>query len=760
MKQIKRPFNFFVFYWTLGLIGGTLYVKAIQGWPLFCTLIGGVLIGTAYYGGQKQLRLFLISFLIGMMMLILHPTTRNVGQLEENSRITLKGTVQEIQSTDYGQNLVLKHITMGAAETSLYGKLQVSLSQDVYVGEKLQITGKVAAFPSPMNPSDFNYGQYLKGKNIVGVIKGQQGVRLGGHPNLVVCIRDYLSGALENIFKGNDEGIIQAALLGDDSQLVDETQALYSATGIGHILCVSGFHVALIVSFLLSFVAYIGLPYRGRYIFVISGIWFYALLTGMENSTVRASIMATVIMVARIIWEEEDFWISMALSILIILIWRPYSLFSMGFQLSFAAVGAIGISQCYLQKWGKEIKGLRKKLLQTVLPWLMITFITSPIIAFHYYEIPFLSSVLNLLVLPIFSLLIILGWLVLGAYLMGLNIIWPLVKGITILLQGIKFLCHIATVIPLGTICTGKPTVIMLMVYYGALVLMGLKLYGIKLSKKIYGFSTISLGIGLSIIGFGPKLLQITYLYVGQGDGTVITTPHQQVVVIDGGPFGKGKVMTRYIKYKGKREVAALMVSHSDSDHIGGIIEMIESNLKIQRVLISKADASENLDALIAACHQKNIPILELGATEGFKLDGVDFSILAPKAVQSDLNNNSLVCLATYKNFKALFTGDKEKESETSIYNGIGPISILKVSHHGSRTGTEEKLLLKLQPQYAMISCGINNRYNHPHEEVLTALATCEVPYKRTDLQGAIWVNSDGEKMALYTQIQSEREEE
>ncbi len=761
MKKSRRPLVFFIFAWTLGVIGGTLYEKNIQGSLLFCIFIVIGLVGCYGYLGKKQLQLFLSAFLIGVIMLLMHPTTRYVGKLETGKRVCLKGTVAEIQTTDYGKNLTLSHVTLEAAP-HFKGKiqLQVDLSQKAFAGERLQVTGEVVAFPTSMNPSDFDYGQYLKGKNIVAVIKAKSCESLGGKPYLLARLRDNLTEKLDNIFEGKDEGIMQAALLGDDEVLEADTQNLYSAAGIGHILSVSGFHMGLIVSFLLGCSAYVGLPYVKRYIFIIGGIWSYAILTGFAVSTVRAAIMSTIVMLARILWEEEDFCVSIGLSAFLILMWQPYSIYSMGFQLSYIAVIAIGISQIFLKKWKESLMGFKGKLMKVIIPWLIITLMTSPIIAFWCYEIPLLSSVLNLIILPLFSLLIILGWCILGLYIIGIPFIWPLTKGIIVILQGVHKICEFATQMPLGTICTGKPSIIILIGYYMLLTIIGMRIYGIKFSKKTYGIIYGMICMGLGSILFIPRLLEITYLYVGQGDGAVIETPHKQMIVIDGGPAGKGKVIERYIKYKGKEEVAVLMLSHSDSDHISGIIEMVESSLKIKRVLVSKTDDSELLDTLVRACDKRNIPVIDLGRADKFQIDDVSFDILAPQTKQSDINNNSLVCLTTYKNFKALFTGDKEKESESNIYNEIGPISLLKVSHHGSKTGTEEKLLLKLQPQYAMISCGINNLYGHPHEEVLDALETCQVPYGRTDLQGAYWVRTNGEKMTLYTQKERSREEE
>ena len=300
--------------------------------------------------------------------------------------------------------------------------------------------------------------------------------------------------------------------------------------------------------------------------------------------------------------------------------------------------------------------------------------------------------------------------------------------------------------VPLATLCTGRPSMIMFILYGGIVILIGAVLFEyIKKNMFIKGVALLGCCYQL-ITFFDISPLKVTLLYVGQGDSTVIETPKNQMLVIDGGNFGKGQVIEKYIKYRGKRYVEALFVSHSDADHIGGLIELLSSNIEVNKVFISATDHSELLQKFLSICQDKEIPVYRMSKQDTLVIEGVSITCLAPIAQMEygDSNNNSLVCELKYGKFSALFTGDKEKISDTMIYDEIGPISLLKVSHHGSRTGTSKELLLKLDPIYAMISCGRKNLYGHPHEEVMELLEEADTKISRTDINGAICYETDG----------------
>ena len=276
--------------------------------------------------------------------------------------------------------------------------------------------------------------------------------------------------------------------------------------------------------------------------------------------------------------------------------------------------------------------------------------------------------------------------------------------------------------------------------------LVGCMIWGYLSKKEIYQSMAVLAALFMLSGIMQPKNLKMNGLYIGQGDCCVIEMPKEGLLIVDGGPFGKGKTVEKYVKYLGYSKIQGMMVSHSDADHIGGILELLETSLKIERLFVSCTDQSEHLDELIKTCSKKKIPVTYLGAGDCVIYDQLQLMCFAPmRSIHYENNNdNSIVCELSYGDFSALLTGDQSKGINNRIYDEIGPISLLKVSHHGSRTGTSLGMLLKLQPRYAMISCGTHNRYGHPHQEVTQLLEEEEVIVSRTDQEGAIIYETDG----------------
>ena len=755
-KYLTRPIAHMTLGFIIGIIGGNMFLNEKYVSSFF---IPGLLsVGAFYYlkYRYKGLMIILIGSIAGILLLTVHPLRLESHYFEPGNRVQLEGEVYEVQNTAYGQYISIKHVTLYKEKhkVQLRSSLQLSVNtvNTITPYDWVDVRGTVEAIEGAMNPSDFNDITYLKTKNIVGRIKVEEILTQDVKTPWIEKLQNKLKSKLDELFQGKDQGIMKALLLGDDTALEASTDKIYTDSGISHVLCISGFHVSVIAGFLLLVMGQLGMSYTLRYLIVLLGIWLYAYLTGWGVSTLRATWMMSFLVIGRLIWEEEDGWINLALASLCILIVQPYQLFAVGFQLSFLAMVAIIISQIIIEHLEEEKK--MKLWHKWLLPWLPIQLILSLPLTYHFYQVPFLSSLLNFIVIPLFSLIMIGGW---GCLLMGL-FDWPLgyllASVISLLLQVISFMVRLVLSVPLSTICVGRPSGIELLLY---IIVIGLFLYGvwgIGNKIKLYACScllTFSLIVGIKVI---PKELNVAFLYVGQGDGSVIITPKGQVIVIDGGKTGKGGVIERYLKYKGKTQIDMMILSHSDEDHIGGLIELISGTIGVKQVCISKADESENLVRFKEQCRKKQIPILAMGRGDQLILGDLKLTALAPNFTtpKEIANDNSLVCMLQYKAFSALFTGDKSKDSESWIYSQLNPISILKISHHGSRTGTSKELLLKVNPVYAMISCGRQNRYGHPHKEVTDLLTENHITYSQTNETGAVWIETNGYKMKINKQ--------
>ncbi len=252
------------------------------------------------------------------------------------------------------------------------------------------------------------------------------------------------------------------------------------------------------------------------------------------------------------------------------------------------------------------------------------------------------------------------------------------------------------------------------------------------------------------------------FVDVGQGDCTFIITPQNKKILIDGGgsltdDFDVGKkTLIPYLLDRGCNLLDYVIISHLDTDHVGGIITVLEE-LKVGNVIISKQfEDSENYHKFLDIVKEKNIKVNVVEAGTRINIEeNLYFDVLWPNSKQviskNSINNNALVCKLIYKNFTMLFTGDIEKESENiliSQYSNTDKLrsNVLKVAHHGSKTSSTQNFLDLVKPKIALIGVGENNNFGHPNQEVIKRLKNCGTKIFRTDKNGeiSIKVNSKG----------------
>lgn len=248
-------------------------------------------------------------------------------------------------------------------------------------------------------------------------------------------------------------------------------------------------------------------------------------------------------------------------------------------------------------------------------------------------------------------------------------------------------------------------------------------------------------------------LMEVHFLDVGQGDSTLIKTPKENIL-IDGGEVGQGEIVAGYLKEQGVRQIDILLSTHPHSDHIGGL-QYILSEIPVKMVLDpvvsqSRSGLYSGYKKIIAA---KQIELKEARAGDSYKIDGGSLKIVYCDNKADEINNTSIVALITYGKSRVLFTGDLEKEHEVKLGEQA---ELLQVGHHGSRTSSCEKFLKTVKPRWAVISCGEDNEYGHPHSEVLERLGKMGVKVYRTDISGDIIFTTDG---VNWTKKQGQEEE-
>lgn len=247
--------------------------------------------------------------------------------------------------------------------------------------------------------------------------------------------------------------------------------------------------------------------------------------------------------------------------------------------------------------------------------------------------------------------------------------------------------------------------------------------------------------------------MEITYLDVGNADCEIIRMEDGTNIVIDAGTKDQSGNIIRTLKRKGIRKIDYLIATHPHADHIGGMEDIIDSAEIGTVVFPSVVHTSKTYENLLKKIKEKEIPAVK--AESGVVLHETDrckIQLVAPKKDEKyeSLNNYSAVLHIAYGNTTFLFAGDAEKLSENEMLNYEIRSDVLKVAHHGSRTSSSEKFIAKVNPRIAVISCGKDNEYGHPHQETLEILKNAEV--YRTDKNGDIIIHTDGTNLTVATE--------
>lgn len=242
--------------------------------------------------------------------------------------------------------------------------------------------------------------------------------------------------------------------------------------------------------------------------------------------------------------------------------------------------------------------------------------------------------------------------------------------------------------------------------------------------------------------------LSIHTIDVGQGDSILIQTPNSQNILIDGGDENSHYIVSSYLKKHGVKHIDYIIATHFDSDHIGGLDNIID-NFNVSNIYTPNYQCdTTSYQNLINSCLNKDLNLQYLSAGDFIRIeDNINLSVLSPSYIQEENNLNSIVFRMDYKDKSFLFTGDAEASNELNIINSynLSDIDFLKVGHHGSSSSTSSEFIEELSPDIAVISCGYKNQYGHPHKNTLDILEKNNVLTYRTDILGSIVFYSDGD---------------
>lgn len=454
-------------------------------------------------------------------------------------------------------------------------------------------------------------------------------------------------------------------------------------------------------------------------------------LTGATASVVRACIMSILGLMSFLFYRKSDVYNNLAFSSFIILNFNPYTIFDMGFLLSYG--GTIGII-LFSNKLSKKFP-IKNKILNYIKEMFFVcisaNIIIIPIIMYNFNTLSLTFFISNVLVSPIMGIVVILGFVQIFLSIININLAYLLSIFLNPMLEILIFIADFTAKLPLSKILIPTPNIIFIIIYY-VIILFCNK---INIKKTIIILSIII--IIFNLLNLLPKDLRIYFIDVGQGDSTLILTPKGNSILIDGGGSETGsfdvgeKILLPYLLDRGVTKIDYMMISHFDSDHVGGLFSILE-NLRVEHVLISKqGKESENYKHFLEISKRKKIKVIYVEAGDRINIEkNMFFEILFPTRnliSENILNNNSIVARLVYKNIKILFTGDIEEIAEKELiklYSKTNKLraDILKVAHHGSKSSTIASFLKLVNPRISLIGVGATNTFGHPNIGVLERL--------------------------------------
>jgi competence protein ComEC len=640
------------------------------------------------------------------------------------------------------------------------------------------------------NPGEFDYRVYLARRKIylIGFLEHDAGVELVRRESFNVWgfiehLRRKISNFLERQFPRRQAALMKALVVGDKGSLSEEMREHFTAAGVAHLLSISGLHVGMLGLVVFFFVRFLGsfstsLLLRWNWLKVATfvsflAVLFYMVLAGARIPTVRAAIMVGFYVLAVLVDREEDIFSSLALSALLIgLIW-PGAIMDVSFQLSFLAVlfiiwGLRKMQEVRLFRQRDDLtqseNWLRRRLRQLTL-YLAVPVLaalgTGPMVAYHFGRLSLAGFFSNAVIVPLVGFLLIplglmIGFVSLIFPILALPLVWLASPVINLSIVLVQFFSNLPMSQP------SVPTPNLLEV--GILYLMFCSLLCVR--RKVHFYLVFSISF-LAMIGDGiywwqqrwnRNVLRITHLSVGHGDAAVVEFPGSKVLLIDAGGrssrgFDPGKsIVAPFLHSRKIRKVDYLLVTHPRVDHYGGMKSVIEDFSPSEfwsGPIVPSFKRYLDLEETIEKWRVKKVVLSKDDSCRW--IDRVRLCFLYP--AKDIARETSVVLRLSFGQYHFLFTGDIMKRDERKLLNsGVElPSQVLKVPRHGSLSSSTEAFIAAVKPKLVVFSVGHGNRFGLPSEEVLARILRNGSVILRTDLDGAIHVDTNGERLRYWT---------
>ena len=615
--------------------------------------------------------------------------------------------------------------------------------------------------PREARDGGFDERAWLARQGVHVVLRGaawRQVGRRGGVAGIGDRLRDRVERAVNRGTEDVRRALVLGVVVGEDEGLPESVRQEFRASGLAHLLAVSGQNVAFIVAGVFGVGWLLRLSRAVRELLAISAIAAYVLAVGWQPSVVRAGVAGVLASLAWLVARPRDRWHFLALGALVLLVWTPTSLLEPGFQLSFVAVAGIFLG---VPKARRTLEGypLPRGAADAVAIATVCGLATAPVVLVHFGEAPVYTVLANALAFPAVPAVLGLGLLAAVA-----DPVAPGAAASLAWLAGwaaawLELVAHVVASLPGAQI--GSRTALA-----GALVLVGswaaVRWAGIRIHARPASVVLAATGSALVLLVAGwlwarpapaweaPVGLRVTFLDVGQGDSVLLETPSARVLVDQGPPEAN---VAGQLAGMGIRALSALVLTHPQRDHVGGAADVIRQ-LRVGVVLDPDLAATgPEYDEAMAAAAERGTAVRTVRAGSELKAGGLRLRVLwplDPGLPFEDPNLNAVVLAASFGETDVFLPADAESDVTRGIH--LGQFEVLKVAHHGSEDPGLAAGLRVLRPQVAVISAGRGNDYGHPRPETLAALAAVSgLAVYRTDQHGRVVVETDGRSVRVRT---------
>ncbi|MDM5249391.1 DNA internalization-related competence protein ComEC/Rec2 [Lysinibacillus sp. G4S2] len=660
--------------------------------------------------------------------------------------------------TETSEKLYVVYTFSSEQEKSFYENTSLT-------GRTYLVQGELIAPSPPAHAYAFSMEKYLISKGASGIFEvsswtfkeEKKSIR-----SFLAKQRNFMKKHIETTFPKSLVAEAQALLIGLQDQVDHELQRAYQKLGITHLFAISGLHVALVSWLFFEGLLRVGIRKEIATLVLLIILPIYGVIAGGAPSVWRAVSVVELIMLMRYARWQISIDDALAISFICFVLLEPGVIYQIGFQLSYLATASLVYS-------GVIFKQSTNWLIRSFFITFVCQLLVYPLLLHHFYEISISSFLANIIFVPLFSFVI----LPMNIVLFVVTIIsMPVAKVLFIGYEPLrvwltKFILYIQE-LPFQLWSPGKPAIWLICV---ALISVLAGFY--FLEKKHYGKFAVVIFIPALCIHLLPMLFnetKLTFLNVGQGDCIVIELPFRRAVyVIDSGGLLRmeqdlwkasdslyevgRQVVVPFLKGKGIRNIDIFIVTHAHADHMEGAEEVLqEINMHEIHLTPGSMDQPMMRDLLLEAKKHK-VPVKEKMDGTTWRIGNTSFQYLWPRDTHYEGNDDSIVLYLQQGSFRALLTGDLEEHGERQLINlyntQLAGMTLLKAGHHGSKTSSIEPFVELLQPELTIFSAGLNNRYRHPHDEVVERFTSRNLSTLTTGIDGTIEVRIRGNSWSV-----------